>query len=140
LNKLSPISNHINKIEYDKKTNIVSLTDEKNTEYKANYIILTSGYSLNINQIISPVLNKNIAEDELKDYFSNVLNKKGRNIARKLKDNKGNTIELYVIGTAAGVTPSWSLANKDDLEESKTKNSASINVLGPKTAEFAESL
>lgn len=137
---LNPENSHITAIDFNNATKKVILTDSNNVKYDVDQVILTSGYSNSVNYIISPILKKNIKETEVKDHFNDILNTNGRAIARKLKLDNGQTIELYVIGTAAGTTPAWSLANTADLNESITKNAASINVLAPKTAAFAESL
>lgn len=138
--KMNPYNYHVTNISYDYAKNKVLLTDDNSNTLEFDQVILTSGYSNSVSAIISPILKQQIDEKDLKNHFNDVLNSKNRSIARKLKLENGQTIELYVIGTAAGTTPSWQLANTDDLNESITKNSASINVLAPKTAEFASSL
>lgn len=138
--KMNPYNYHVTNISYDYTKNKVLLTDDNSNTLEFDQVILTSGYYNSVSGIISPILKQQIAEKDLKNHFNDVLNSKNRSIARKLKLENGQAIELYVIGTAAGTTPSWQLANADDLNESITKNSASINVLAPKTAEFASSL
>ncbi|WGL60455.1 hypothetical protein QEJ31_02420 [Pigmentibacter sp. JX0631] len=138
--KMNPYNSHLTKISFDNIKNKVLLTDDSFNTLEFDQVILTSGYTNSVSGIISPILKKQIDEKDLKNNFIDVLNSKNRAIARKLKLENGQPIELYVIGTAAGASPSWHLANDDDLKESVTKNSASINVLAPKSAEFASSL
>lgn len=136
---LKPNKNHATSFEYDKTTKLVKIVDSSGSMTQAKYVIFSTGYTNSVGELISPILGKNIAPTELKNNFDNI-EENNTAIARKLKISNTENIELYVIGTAAGTSPEWSLANKNDLDNSMTKNSASINVLAPKTAKFAEIL
>lgn len=119
-------------LDVDKNTHKVSVVyDDLSKSPPLDHVIVAIGYR---NEIVQKLKSLGLAHSGLED-FSNITESFPQGSPQQPLGRKLKGEEVYFIGTVAQINDIF--PSKEQLQSSKTKNSHSINVLGPLTKDLA---